>query len=419
MDASARVSTTLAVRSSSIAALRRTTDSDRSRPVRAWSSAFCEAPWPTRAISCVWRTSSRAWPACSIAMRVTSSTRRATRRLASTTVAPWASSRCVSVTVASTALKVRCVIVRISTSASDARSPSATPAVACSRPSCTSVTAVITASRMPDTMAAISRVERVVRSARLRISLATTPKGRPCSPACAAMMAALRASRFVWSAISWMTSTMRPISAEREPSVPISSAAFRTVSSTRYMPLTLSPTSTSPRSAVAVTARASWFVSLARLRTESMPPSTSATKFSASAAKRASSSPEDAMLASRSLIACISEVVWLAKSFTCDSDSTTCSSRSVISSSAPVVSTANTSSWCTRLPTTWRLPPMPLTECSVRSTAPPWRRAASSRLRACSLTSLLVRCRFAVTRCTCDSARRSDRMSRRTSSCPS
>ncbi len=192
-----------------------------------------------------------------MAARVTSSTRRATRRLASTTVEPWASSRFVSASVASTAVKVRWVMVRISFSASAARSPNSTPVPACSRPSFTSDTVVSTSRRTPPTMVAISRVERAVRSARPRISSATTPKGRPCSPACAAMMAALSASRFVWSAISWMTSTMRPICVERTPSESTSSAALRTVSSTRYMPWTHSVTSTSPRSAVAVTSWAS------------------------------------------------------------------------------------------------------------------------------------------------------------------
>ena len=49
------------------------------------------------------------------------------------------------------------------------------------------------------------------RPARLRTSLATTAKPRPCSPARAASTAALSASRLVWKAISSMTPMMSAI----------------------------------------------------------------------------------------------------------------------------------------------------------------------------------------------------------------
>ena len=61
----------------------------------------------------------------------------------------------------------------------------------------------------------ISSVDTEVRSERSRISSATTANPRPRSPACAAMIAAFSASRFVCPAMSSMTRTMSPISCER------------------------------------------------------------------------------------------------------------------------------------------------------------------------------------------------------------
>ncbi len=87
-------------------------------------------------------------------------------------------------------------------SATSAFSPSCTPCAASSRPRETSSTVASTPSRTTFTRWAISRVERLVFSARLRTSLATTAKALPLSPAWLAMMAALSASRLVWSAIS-------------------------------------------------------------------------------------------------------------------------------------------------------------------------------------------------------------------------
>src|SRR3989338_1414506 len=55
----------------------------------------------------------------------------------------------------------------------------------------------------------ISSVDCWVRLARLRTSSATTAKPRPCSPARAASIAALRASKLVCSAIPLITSSTR------------------------------------------------------------------------------------------------------------------------------------------------------------------------------------------------------------------
>ncbi len=82
------------------------------------------------------------------------------------------------------------------------------------------------------------------RPARLRTSLATTAKPRPCSPARAASTAAFSASRLVWKAISSIT--------------PMMSAIFLEDCLMSAMAATAWFTTTPPRSAWSRAARASW-----------------------------------------------------------------------------------------------------------------------------------------------------------------
>ena len=76
----------------------------------------------------------------------------------------------------------------------------------------------------------ISLAEEEDRSASFPTSSATTANPRPCSPARAASIAALRASRLVWSAISPITPTMPPIRSLEAAIASIASTALPTAS---------------------------------------------------------------------------------------------------------------------------------------------------------------------------------------------
>ena len=80
------------------------------------------------------------------------------------------------------------------------------------------ITVALVSAWMPSMMVAMSAAEAFDRSASRRTSSATTANPRPPSPARAASMAALRASRLVWSAISLMRARMAPISLTRSAS---------------------------------------------------------------------------------------------------------------------------------------------------------------------------------------------------------
>ncbi|MNF73369.1 hypothetical protein D3C84_553680 [compost metagenome] len=95
----------------------------------------------------------------------------------------------------------------------------------------------------------ISEVLAWVRAARARTSSATTAKPRPCSPARAASMAALRASRLVWPAMAPITPR---ISVMRWASCCMLSTLWVALATSSINAITLldaSPTTTRERSA--------------------------------------------------------------------------------------------------------------------------------------------------------------------------
>jgi hypothetical protein len=97
-------------------------------------------------------------------------------------------------------------------------------------------TASCATSCSPRMMAAMSEVALAERSARLRISSATTAKPRPASPARAASMEALSDSRFVRSAMRLIVSTIELISLVRLPISRMTVEDCAMVSRSRPMP---------------------------------------------------------------------------------------------------------------------------------------------------------------------------------------
>ena len=121
-------------------------------------------------------------------------------------------------------------------SATPARSARVIPSLVSAAPALAVSTASVVSCCTWRMTSPISLVASTERSASLRTSSATTAKPRPASPARAASMAAFRASRLVWSAISSMTSRILPISWLRLPRPVMTRAVFSMVSEIVFMP---------------------------------------------------------------------------------------------------------------------------------------------------------------------------------------
>jgi hypothetical protein len=190
----------------------------------------------------------------------------------------------------------------IRTNASRARSTTSTPSAERRALSVTTSAVRPVSVWISPTSVAIVAAASCDSSASLRTSSATTAKPLPCSPARAASIAALRASRFVWPAMPVIVSTMPPTCSDFAARPVIASLTADDASCTDAIACAACAAASTPASAavrvsVATSAVASVeLLAVSTMRTcRSAPDATSETAFAISPTARPASSEVDAI----------------------------------------------------------------------------------------------------------------------------